>query len=65
MAVHHRGRWFKLMCYKRGKLLEPCEMEIAFQRIIDDTSEPCEGEENLAAFTAGERIPWAKVGGSV
>nr|CAB3230596.1 carnitine O-palmitoyltransferase 1, muscle isoform-like [Phallusia mammillata] len=60
VVVYHNGRWFKLMCYKRGQLLEPCELEIAFQRILDDTSEPSEGEEHLAALTAGERIPWAK-----
>ena len=31
-----------------------------FQLIIDDKSEPLNGEEKLAALTAGERVPWAK-----
>ena len=30
------------------------------QKIVDDESEPAEGEEHLAALTAGERVPWAK-----
>ena len=30
------------------------------QKIVDDESEPCEGEEELAALTAGERVTWAK-----
>ena len=30
------------------------------QDIVDDTSNPVQGEEHLAALTAGDRIPWAK-----
>jgi carnitine O-palmitoyltransferase 1 len=30
------------------------------QSILDDTSKPHEGEEKLAALTAGERTHWAK-----
>ena len=30
------------------------------QKIVDDTSAPAEGEEELAALTAGDRIPWAR-----
>ena len=30
------------------------------QKIVDDESEPAEGEERLAALTAGDRVPWAK-----
>ena len=30
------------------------------QKIIDDTSTPAEGEKELAALTAGDRIPWAR-----
>ena len=31
-----------------------------FQQILDDDSIPADGEEKLAALTAGDRIPWAK-----
>lgn len=30
------------------------------QKIVDDESPPAEGEEHLAALTAGDRLPWAK-----
>lgn len=30
------------------------------QQILDDKSQPAEGEERLAALTAGERTEWAK-----
>ena len=30
------------------------------QKIVDDTSAPAEGEKELAALTAGDRIPWAR-----
>ena len=30
------------------------------QQILDDDVRPEEGEERLAALTAGDRIPWAK-----
>ena len=30
------------------------------QQIIDDNEEPAPGEEQVAALTAGDRIPWAK-----
>jgi len=59
VIVLHRGRYFKLTCYKNGKLLEPCEIEIGIERILADTSEPSPGELHLAALTAGERTPWA------
>ena len=50
-----------MTCYKSGRLLEPCELEIAFDAVIASASEPCQGEKHLAALTAGERVPWAKV----
>uniref|UniRef100_H2YB05 Uncharacterized protein n=1 Tax=Ciona savignyi TaxID=51511 RepID=H2YB05_CIOSA len=59
-AVYHQGRWFKMTCYKNGILLEPSELEIQLESIINNTSEPSEGEKHLAALTAGERVPWAK-----
>ncbi len=30
------------------------------QKILDDNSIPADGEEHLAALTAGDRVPWAK-----
>ncbi|XP_076801897.1 carnitine O-palmitoyltransferase 1, liver isoform-like isoform X2 [Clavelina lepadiformis] len=60
IAVLHQGRWFKVMCYKNGQLLGPKELEEVFETILNNKSAPSPGEENLAALTAGDRIPWAQ-----
>uniref|UniRef100_A0A8B9R636 carnitine O-palmitoyltransferase n=1 Tax=Astyanax mexicanus TaxID=7994 RepID=A0A8B9R636_ASTMX len=60
VAVYHRGRYFRLWLYQAGRMLSPREIEYQIQRILDDPSPPAPGEEKLGAFTAGDRIPWAK-----
>nr|XP_057917356.1 carnitine O-palmitoyltransferase 1, liver isoform-like isoform X1 [Doryrhamphus excisus] len=60
VAVYHRGRYFRLRVYQAGRLLSPREIEFQIQRILDDPSSPCAGEEKLGALTAGERVPWAQ-----
>lgn len=55
LAVYHKGRFYKLWLYQGGKLLKPRDLELQFQRILDDPSPPQPGEEKLAALTAGER----------
>ena len=61
IAVYHQGRWFKVFCYQNGTLLNPAELELTLQRIMDDESEPAPGERDLAALTASDRTPWALV----
>lgn len=41
--------------YHGGKPLSPRDLEMQFQRILDDPSPPQPGEEKLAALTAGDR----------
>ncbi|XP_006893297.1 PREDICTED: carnitine O-palmitoyltransferase 1, liver isoform [Elephantulus edwardii] len=60
IVVYHRGRYFKVWLYHDGRLLKPREIEQQVQRILDDPSEPQDGEAKLAALTAGDRVPWAK-----
>ncbi|XP_058806028.1 carnitine O-palmitoyltransferase 1, liver isoform isoform X2 [Phymastichus coffea] len=60
VVVYHKGKYFKLPIYHKNRLLQPCEIEIQIQSILDDKSTPYEGEEKLAALTAGERTHWAK-----
>ncbi|XP_066946043.1 carnitine O-palmitoyltransferase 1, liver isoform isoform X2 [Macrobrachium rosenbergii] len=60
IAVYHAGRYFKMPCYYKGKLLTPKELQIQFERILNDESEPEKGEAFLGALTAGERKPWAE-----
>ncbi|XP_062245980.1 carnitine O-palmitoyltransferase 1, liver isoform isoform X1 [Platichthys flesus] len=59
IAVYHKGRFYKVWMFYDGRLLLPREIEQQMERILADTSEPQEGEERLAALTAGERTPWA------
>uniref|UniRef100_A0A3B3QXN8 Carnitine O-palmitoyltransferase 1, muscle isoform n=1 Tax=Paramormyrops kingsleyae TaxID=1676925 RepID=A0A3B3QXN8_9TELE len=60
LVVYHRGRLFKLWLYYGGRHLTPSELEVQFQRIINDPTEPQPGEKMLAALTAGERVTWAR-----
>ncbi|XP_075364027.1 carnitine O-palmitoyltransferase 1, muscle isoform isoform X2 [Mycteria americana] len=60
LAVYHRGRFYKVWLYYGGQLLRPRDLQLQFQRILDDPSPPQPGEERLAALTAGERVPWAE-----
>ncbi|CAL1543140.1 unnamed protein product [Lymnaea stagnalis] len=60
ISLYHKGRYFKVYIRHKGRLLKPIEIEVMLQKIVDDESVPAEGEEHLAALTAGERIPWAK-----
>ncbi|OWK50807.1 Carnitine O-palmitoyltransferase 1, muscle isoform [Lonchura striata] len=60
LAVYHKGRYYKVWLYYGGQLLPPADLEMQFQRILDDPSPPQPGEERLAALTAGERAPWAE-----
>jgi hypothetical protein len=43
------------------RLLEPRELQLLFQEILDSDLKPAPGEEKLAALTAGEREHWAIV----
>lgn len=55
LAVYHKGRFYKVWLYYGGQVLPPRDLELQFQRILDDPSPPQPGEERLAALTAGER----------
>uniref|UniRef100_A0A8D2P764 Carnitine O-palmitoyltransferase 1, muscle isoform n=1 Tax=Zosterops lateralis melanops TaxID=1220523 RepID=A0A8D2P764_ZOSLA len=60
LAVYHKGRYYKVWLYYGGQLLAPADLEMQFQRILEDPSPPQPGEERLAALTAGDR--WAGKG---
>uniref|UniRef100_A0A672GD68 Carnitine O-palmitoyltransferase 1, muscle isoform n=1 Tax=Salarias fasciatus TaxID=181472 RepID=A0A672GD68_SALFA len=60
LVVYHKGRFFQVWLYTGGRHLLPSELEMQFQRILNDTSEPQQGELKLAALTAGSRVPWAR-----
>ncbi|XP_030053832.1 palmitoyl thioesterase CPT1C isoform X1 [Microcaecilia unicolor] len=60
IVVYHKGRFFRVWVYHGGRLLKPKELELQFQRILDDESPALPGEMKLAALTAGNRTFWAK-----
>uniref|UniRef100_A0A8C5PMQ6 carnitine O-palmitoyltransferase n=1 Tax=Leptobrachium leishanense TaxID=445787 RepID=A0A8C5PMQ6_9ANUR len=60
IVVYHKGRFFRVWVYHSGRLLNPKELELQFQHILNDTSPPEPGEEKLPALTAGDRPTWAK-----
>ncbi|XP_062403002.1 carnitine O-palmitoyltransferase 1, muscle isoform [Sardina pilchardus] len=60
VVVYHRGRFYKVWLYFGGRHLWPSELELQFQRILNDPSPPQPGEVKLAALTAGNRVPWAR-----
>ncbi|KAM9299185.1 carnitine O-palmitoyltransferase 1, liver isoform-like [Gastrophryne carolinensis] len=60
IVVYHKGRYFRVWVYHNGRMLNPKELELQFQRILDDTTPPQPGEEKVAALTAGERATWAR-----
>ncbi len=59
LVVYHQGRFFKVWLYYGGRHLWPSELELQFQRILDDKSEPQPGEIKLPSLTAGNRWRWA------
>ncbi|XP_003737934.1 carnitine O-palmitoyltransferase 1, liver isoform [Galendromus occidentalis] len=60
ICVMHRGRFFKVLTHHHARLLTPGELQVQFERILQDTGET-EGEQCLGALTAGDRRTWAEV----
>lgn len=60
IAVYHGGRFYKVIIYHCNRILNPCEIELQIQMILDDTLPPSKGEDKLAALTAGNRTEWAE-----
>ncbi|XP_038639586.1 carnitine O-palmitoyltransferase 1, liver isoform-like isoform X2 [Scyliorhinus canicula] len=60
IVIYHKGRYFKVWVYQGGRLLNPSELQVQIQYILDESSSPQPGEKYLAALTAGNRVPWAK-----
>ncbi|XP_066154016.1 carnitine O-palmitoyltransferase 1, liver isoform isoform X1 [Euwallacea fornicatus] len=61
IVVYHKGRYFKVFIYHRGRILRPAEIQMQIEQILKDESQPQPGEEKLAALTAGVRKHWAYV----
>ncbi|XP_050422523.1 carnitine O-palmitoyltransferase 1, liver isoform-like isoform X2 [Adelges cooleyi] len=59
IVVYHAGRYFKVIIYYQNRILQPCEIEVQIQSILDNKEQPYTGEEKVAALTAGDRTAWA------
>ncbi|NXH06997.1 CPT1B palmitoyltransferase, partial [Loxia leucoptera] len=62
LAVYHKGRYYKVWLYYGGQLLPPADLEMQFQRILEDPSPPQPGEERLGGGTLGTRGAMAILG---
>ncbi|XP_014663776.1 PREDICTED: carnitine O-palmitoyltransferase 1, liver isoform-like isoform X2 [Priapulus caudatus] len=60
IVVFNRGKFFKLPCYRKRDLINQAELEVMFTKILEDQSQPTDGEEHLAVLTAAERTVWAQ-----
>lgn len=63
VAVLHRGKIYKMPLYdpKSGKLLEPCQLEVAFSGILlDPTSVDSVEAAMIGSLTAWNRSLWAE-----
>lgn len=60
IVVYNKGRYYKVLIYHKNRILQPCEIEVQMQYILNDKSAPSPGEEKLAALTAGDRTAWAR-----
>ncbi|XP_050540748.1 carnitine O-palmitoyltransferase 1, liver isoform isoform X2 [Daktulosphaira vitifoliae] len=59
VVVYHAGRYFKVIIYHQNRILQPCEIEVQIQSILDNNEKPYIGEEKVAALTAADRSAWA------
>ena len=47
VVVMHKGRFFRLCCYNKGRLLNAAELQRQIQGILDDPSPVDEGKKTL------------------
>lgn len=60
IAVMHKGKFYRFGCYSNGQLLNPAELQMKIQYILDDQTEvKDDSEAKLAVLTASERTTWA------
>lgn len=61
VAVYHKGRFYKLVCYFSGDLLKPADIQAKIIKILENSDEPIGGEEFLPILTATDRTTWADI----
>ena len=51
IVVIHKGCYYKMLIYFKGRLLKPRELQHQFEQILASKSQPINGEETFAALT--------------
>lgn len=59
IVVLHKGCYYKMVIYHKGRLLKPCEMQYQLEQILKSNDKPQQGEDFLASLTAWDRTKWA------
>ncbi|XP_032591362.1 carnitine O-palmitoyltransferase 1, liver isoform isoform X2 [Drosophila grimshawi] len=60
IVVLHKGCYYKMTIYHKGRILRPCELQVQIESILESKATPLDGEECLAALTAWNRSKWAE-----
>lgn len=65
IIVLHKGCYYKVVIYYKGRILKPVEIQKQIENILASKAIPLPGEEKVAALTAWNRTKWAEVRQSV
>lgn len=60
IVVMHKGCFYKMIIYYKGRLLQRCELQYQFEQILESKATPLRGEDFLGALTAWDRTKWAQ-----
>ena len=59
LTILNRGKFYRVACYRKNRLLTPPELQLQIQGIIDDAETACDpGEDLIATMTASKRTDW-------
>lgn len=61
IVVLHNGRYFKMMINHWNRFLNPRELQVQLNMIVDNSLKTSETEDRLASLTALNRTKWAEI----
>lgn len=60
VVIFYNGRFYKLAVFHKGKLLEPQQLQLQIDQILNENANATVGEKNLASLTSWNRTKWAE-----
>jgi carnitine O-palmitoyltransferase 1, liver isoform len=60
VAVLHKGSFYKVLIYHKGRLLNALEIQYQLDKIVKSNETASHGEKHLGALTAWNRTKWAQ-----